>query len=1105
MDTLVTSKSGKRHIFVLVDRLTKFTRLIAMQEAARSEHVIKLFMDNWVRDFGLPKTIVTDRDVYFTSEIWKKATEQMGSQLHVTSGNHPEANGQAEQMNRVVQHVLRHYITPNQDDWDEKLRLIPSLYNNVVHGTTGISPNQLHLRWKPRSALDFLLLENRSAATPRTIEFGVQYEKLLQQVVKHINKSQEAITASENKHGSPHFRCEAAFEHMKNALTHHEVLKLPDPDKPSVVTTDASQYGIGAVLVQQEGKKLRSVEYISKKMPSQKLATSTYEKELYAVHKALTHWRHYLLGRFFYVRTDHQTLKWVRTQPMLSNALKRWIEVIGQYDFEPQYIKALTRSRASWKEQAAIAELCCCMLDGRMVVLGASGICELGNEVDAEPSAGRGGSRGFGAGSAEGEGGHDTPSSQADYKAGPTPEVGSGIGLGSTSIGNIAARTCTDDEMPSMIAEHLRGPVLASARPSRPPSTGARRQQTSMVAFVVHDLQKEFDQAIASFFFANTTAFNAARSDSYKNMERIMNEAARSRKMLKLSGYNFLRTKALPAEPHFDDRRYYNDQQQAGHKLHCGRGFGALMVKSVDMEGKDKSAPALARMWEEVIRELWVHRVNAICTDSAQVNISIRKILADHADSAMRSIPWVPCACHVFNLLMCDIALVPWTGEVILQGREITTFIKRHQRALAMFRRAGGEYKTQLGIKDGRPLELIQPRETRFGPNFVMLQRLREVDAVLLATVSHACWDDSPWDRTAASRARACKDLIRDPAWWLAVKGHGQRQEDGDAGVVFGDHVGEEDGCFAHVVMKKVKGRVRMMALPVHAAAWMLHPLHRSPRLFDNLEFVEIMNTLAHFAAVYTKNSREYKECWRSLESFHHKTPEWIQPNSEEALACTHVSPAQWWLTYGKNHKSLQKIVVAVLSMWTTASPCERNWSTFDLIHTNRRNLLSLETRDHITMPEEGVRSRRRTSILGVATSVQGTASLLGAQLTRHRRPTLEEAGTARGTTPGGSAHVPLDSDAMEADTSVGADMDGPIVVAPAEADAVIDAQGDDPVGEHGDNPASATATDGVVSAVDDGVVGADTGTDNGPIASSDGFSTPDPRLRLGERFASLL
>ncbi|GBG76575.1 hypothetical protein CBR_g22455 [Chara braunii] len=133
--------------------------------------------------------------------------------------------------------------------------------------------------------------------------------------------------------------CEAAFKRLKHALTHHEVLMVPDPQRSFVVTTDASQYGIGTVLAQQEGKKLRPIEYRSKKMPSKKLAKSTYERELYALYKALVHWRHYLLGRFFYLRTDHQTLKWIKTQPVLSDALKRWIEVIDQYDFKLEYLK----------------------------------------------------------------------------------------------------------------------------------------------------------------------------------------------------------------------------------------------------------------------------------------------------------------------------------------------------------------------------------------------------------------------------------------------------------------------------------------------------------------------------------------------------------------------------------------------------------------------------------------------------------------------------------------------------------------------------------------------------------------------------------------------
>ncbi|GBG70050.1 hypothetical protein CBR_g4878 [Chara braunii] len=203
MDTLVTSKSEKRHIFVIVDRFTKYARLIAMPETAKTDHIIKLFMDNWVRDFGLHTSIVSDRDVRFTSELWQSTAEQMGTKLQMTSGNRPESNGQAKQMNRVVQHLLRHYIKPSQDDWDEKLPLVASLYNNVVHSTTGMTPNQLHLGWKPRSALDFLLLERQPTAAPGSIEFAVKDEQMLQQAVEHIQNSQDAMIAYENKHRRP--------------------------------------------------------------------------------------------------------------------------------------------------------------------------------------------------------------------------------------------------------------------------------------------------------------------------------------------------------------------------------------------------------------------------------------------------------------------------------------------------------------------------------------------------------------------------------------------------------------------------------------------------------------------------------------------------------------------------------------------------------------------------------------------------------------------------------------------------------------------------------------------------------------------------------------
>ena len=107
---------------------------------------------------------------------------------------------------------------------------------------------------------------------------------------------------------------EEAFNHLKKSLISAPVLALPRFDRPFEIETDASEFGVGAVLI-QDGHPLA---FLSKALGPRNRGLSTYEKEYMAILMVDDRWRYYLEGSEFIIRTDQSALSHLNDQRLVT-------------------------------------------------------------------------------------------------------------------------------------------------------------------------------------------------------------------------------------------------------------------------------------------------------------------------------------------------------------------------------------------------------------------------------------------------------------------------------------------------------------------------------------------------------------------------------------------------------------------------------------------------------------------------------------------------------------------------------------------------------------------------------------------------------------------
>jgi translation initiation factor IF-1 len=152
------TKRGRDSIFVVVDHFSKLAHFVTCHKSDNASHVADLFFTEIIHLYGIPNTIVLDRDAKFLSHFWRTLWFKLGTKLLFSTTCHPQTDGQTEVVNHTLSTMLRAILKIKLKLWEECLPYIEFAYNRSVHSTTKVSPFQVVYGFNLRAPIDLLPL-----------------------------------------------------------------------------------------------------------------------------------------------------------------------------------------------------------------------------------------------------------------------------------------------------------------------------------------------------------------------------------------------------------------------------------------------------------------------------------------------------------------------------------------------------------------------------------------------------------------------------------------------------------------------------------------------------------------------------------------------------------------------------------------------------------------------------------------------------------------------------------------------------------------------------------------------------------------------------------
>ena len=183
---------GYDSICMIMDHdCTKAIILLPCQEEMNSLDVTRLYLECVFPFVGLPDKIISDRDLKFTSKVFKEVCELLEIKQKMASAYHPQTDGQSKKTNQHVETALRIFGNFCQDSWSDLLPIVQYQINSQISSATKQTPYETWMGFIPRSHQPL-----RNSPVPSLEEHKSQLREAWQLAVKAMTHAQSLWKSS---------------------------------------------------------------------------------------------------------------------------------------------------------------------------------------------------------------------------------------------------------------------------------------------------------------------------------------------------------------------------------------------------------------------------------------------------------------------------------------------------------------------------------------------------------------------------------------------------------------------------------------------------------------------------------------------------------------------------------------------------------------------------------------------------------------------------------------------------------------------------------------------------------------------------------------------